>query len=118
MNKLLGTMFRNPDGEKVCTSATSLSVEDQFVTCTGDGSNAFEITLPSVAEAKGRFYFFYRTNASTGTSDDITIAPNDDVADNFGIILDAAKDVAFLFSTGKYWIEIECNDVLAANRAT
>jgi len=115
MNKMLGTMFRNPDGQKTCTGATSLSVEDQFVECDDSGGAAYEITLPSVSEAKGRFYFIYRTDAA---GYDITVAPNDDVADDFGIILDAAKELCFLFSTGKYWIEIECNDTIAVNRAT
>ena len=81
-------------------TTVSLSVFDQVVralTATG----AYTITLPSVVEAKGKFYSLYMISR-TG-AEDITIQDKGDDSGLSDITFNLAADQVLLYSDGFLW---------------
>lgn len=80
-----------------------MSSQDKHIIVEG-GSTVIAITLPKVAEAKGRIYSI---ETVTGAGDTVTISSAGDclnaIADTD---CDANKDLAVYYSTGRDWIKI------------
>jgi len=78
---------------------------DYRVRPSADGaSGAYTITLPSVAEAKGRLYSIVCRSADG--SNTVTIADKGDSEDWSDIVLDASHEVVILYSDGLKWDEV------------
>jgi hypothetical protein len=80
--------------------STQMTVQDQVVR--PSASSAIVITLPPVADAKGKFYSIYARLASG--SNTITIAHKSDSEGWTNITLDAANEGVLLYSDGVRWI--------------
>lgn len=77
-------------------------------------TNSITITLPSVAEAKGRFYSILAR--SVADSKTITIAHKGDSEGWTNIVLSVTGDHCFLYSDGSFW-HIQTNVVVVDTTA-
>lgn len=92
------------DNIKYVGAAATLKVTDQTVVLTVTG--AYTVTLPEVAEARGRMYSFTQSPGVTGTGD-ITITDAGDDASFTDVIIDAENEKATLYSDGVHWHMLE-----------
>ena len=86
-------------------AAYTMSTRDQVVRpSAGPATGAFVITLPPVAEAKGRFYSIICRDAD-GTNT-VTVADNNDDSEMWlaDIVMNNAGDRLFLYSDGLAWM--------------
>jgi len=88
--------------EQYFTAAGQINVRSGRARVSNTSGASFEITLPPVAQAQGRFYSILAT-AANGTSS-ITISHDDD-SERWGgdITLNGAGDRALMYSDGKCW---------------
>lgn len=85
------------------SAADTLEVNEQLVAVTLPAvASTFAITLPSVYEARGRFYRFYVADATNPGF--VTIQDNDETAKPLTITLSGANESVTLLSTGTEWI--------------
>ena len=104
-------------GDQVINKATypeatvSLGVYDQVVRAStvSGGGGAFTITLPSVVEAKGKFYSLYMV--ARNSTEDITIADKADDSGLSDITLNLAADQVLLYSDGFIWHTVASSGV-------
>lgn len=86
------------DKHRTLTADVSINVWDQA--CIIDSTDgAFTVTLPPVAEAKGKIYTFYMTV----DGGDVTIQNRDDCPDWTDLSFTAITDKAILYSDGLIW---------------
>ena len=87
-------------------ATVSLTVNDQVVRAStvSGGGGAFTITLPSVAEAKGRIYSLYMV--ARNSTEDITIQDLGDDAGFSDVTFNLAADQVTLYSDGFQWLTI------------
>ena len=80
----------------------TLTIADRVVRASTVSANgAFTITLPSVKEAAGLIFTIYMV--ARNSTDDITIADNNDDSGLSDITLNLAADQVVLYSDGYLW---------------
>ncbi len=112
---ILDNQIQSYEGPLRASAAVSLRVDQQDVRVVNASSGDYVITLPPVSQARGRAYFFLKTDSPT---DSVLILPHAAISGSVnggdstnwdgstGYDLDAQFDSILLYSTGDAWIAI------------
>jgi len=90
------------DKYEFVTTTLVMDVYDQVVECDSTGG-AFTVTLPNVAEAKGKMYSI----SLIVDNGDVTIQDNDESRDWADLVMTAANDYALVYSDGRKWFTLD-----------
>jgi hypothetical protein len=85
---------------KEVTATYAMKVWDQILHITANSGTAITITLPSVAEAKGKFYSIVMLLSNTG---DATVTDLENDAAFADMVLTATADRVLVYSDGIQW---------------